>query len=141
MNRQEKEKALRRWFAMWLKGKDTGISRLFAPQAVYTESWGPQYRGADKIKHWFDEWNTRGKVLQWDIKQFFHQGSQTAVQWYFKNRLQNGQSEEFEGISLIVWNKRGQIISLTEYGCNIHRYDPYQNGPVPVFRQDKSRGF
>lgn len=141
MNRQEKEKALRRWFAMWLKGKDTGISRLFAPQAVYTESWGPQYRGADKIKHWFDEWNTRGKVLQWDIKQFFHQGSQTAVQWHFKNRLQNGQSEEFEGISLIVWNKRGQIISLTEYGCNIHRYDPYQNGPVPVFRQDKSRWF
>lgn len=141
MNRQEKEKALRRWFAMWLKGKDTGISRLFAPQAVYTESWGPQYRGADKIKHWFDEWNTRGKVLQWDIKQFFHQGCQTAVQWYFKNRLQNGQSEEFEGISLIVWNKRGQIISLTEYGCNIHRYDPYQNGPVPVFRQDKSRWF
>lgn len=141
MNRREKEKALRRWFAMWLKGKDTGISRLFAPQAVYTESWGPQYRGADKIKHWFDEWNTRGKVLQWDIKQFFHQGSQTAVQWHFKNRLQNGQSEEFEGISLIVWNKRGQIISLTEYGCNIHRYDPYQNGPVPVFRQDKSRWF
>ena len=141
MNRQEKEKALRRWFAMWLKGKDTGISRLFAPQAVYTGSWGPQYRGADKIKHWFDEWNTRGKVLQWDIKQFFHQGSQTAVQWYFKNRLQNGQSEEFEGISLIVWNKRGQIMSLTEYGCNIHRYDPYQNGPVPVFRQDKSRWF
>ena len=141
MNRQEKEKALRRWFAMWLKGKDTGISRLFAPQAVYTESWGPQYRGADKIKHWFDEWNTRGKVLQWDIKQFFHQGSQTAVQWYFKNRLQNGQSEEFEGISLIVWNKRGQILSLTEYGCNIHRYDPYQNGSVPVFRQDKSRWF
>lgn len=140
MNRQEKEKALRRWFAMWLKGKDLGISRLFA-QAVYTESWGPQYRGADKIKHWFDEWNTRGKVLQWDIKQFFHQGCQTAVQWYFKNRLQNGQSEEFEGISLIVWNKRGQIISLTEYGCNIHRYDPYQNGPVPVFRQDKSRWF
>lgn len=141
MNRQEKEKALRRWFAMWLKGKDLGISRLFAPQAVYTESWGPQYRGADKIKHWFDEWNTRGKVLQWDIKQFFHQGSQTVVQWYFKNRLQNGQSEEFEGISLIVWNKRGQIMSLTEYGCNIHRYDPYQNGPVPVFRQDKSRWF
>lgn len=141
MNRQEKEKALRRWFAMWLKGKDWGISRLFAPQAIYTESWGPQYRGADKIKHWFNEWNTRGKVLRWDIKQFFHQGSQTVVQWYFKSRLQNGQSEEFEGISLIVWNKRGQIISLTEYGCNIHRYDPYQNGPVPVFRQDKSRWF
>ena len=22
-------------------------------------------------KHWFDEWNTRGSVLVWEIKQFF----------------------------------------------------------------------
>lgn len=138
---EQRERIIRRWFEMWLRAEDCGIRDIFAPDCVYTESWGPEYHGAAQVKHWFDEWNTRGKVLQWDIKQFFHQGCQTAVQWYFKNRLQNGQSEEFEGISLIVWNKRGQIISLTEYGCNIHRYDPYQNGPVPVFRQDKSRWF
>lgn len=23
------------------------------------------------VKHWFEEWNTRGKVIIWDIKQFF----------------------------------------------------------------------
>ena len=45
---------------------------------------GPTYEGRALVKHWFEEWNTRGKVLKWDIQQYFHQGDQTVVEWYFK---------------------------------------------------------
>ena len=38
----EREDKLRRWFTMWLNGADTGIESLFAPDAVYIESWGPE---------------------------------------------------------------------------------------------------
>ena len=69
---QEREKKIRSWFDMWLMQRDTGIEKLFAPDAIYTESWGPQYKGCAAIRHWFVEWNTRGKVLVWEIKQFFH---------------------------------------------------------------------
>ena len=48
------------------------------------------------VKHWFDEWNTRGSVLVWEIKQFFHQGNQTIVEWYFKSKMNNGNVEEFD---------------------------------------------
>ena len=77
----------------------------------------------------------------WDIKQFFHQGDQTAVEWYFKNRMQDGRTEEFDGISLIRWTAGGKIASLKEFGCNIHTYDPYADGPIPRFRDEKISWF
>ena len=53
MDMAGREQAVRRWFSMWLEGRDTGILQLFAPDALYIESWGPEYRGAQQIKHWF----------------------------------------------------------------------------------------
>ena len=75
----EREKIIRLWFDMWLQRKDLGILDIFSDDALYIESWGPQYSGAVKVKHWFDEWNTRGTVLQWDIKQYFNKEDQTIV--------------------------------------------------------------
>ena len=84
----EREKIIRLWFDMWLQKKDLGISEFFTDNSVYIESWGPEYHGSAKIKLWFDEWNTRGTVLQWDIKQFFHKENQTMVTGF---PLLNGQ--------------------------------------------------
>ena len=68
----KREKIIRLWFDMWLQKKDLGIEDIFSADVLYIESWGPQYQGVAKVKHWFEEWNTRGTVLQWDIKQYFH---------------------------------------------------------------------
>src|SRR5699024_76783 len=68
----EREQAIRRWFSMWLTGADTGISTLFARDCVYIESWGPAYQGSAAVARWFEEWNRRGQVLRWEIRQFFH---------------------------------------------------------------------
>lgn len=48
-----------------------GIDDIFTDDVIYTESWGPKYENRKMVKHWFDEWNTRGRVLLWEIKQFF----------------------------------------------------------------------
>lgn len=132
--RDEREDAIRLWFAMWLQQADMGIETLFAPDIVYTESWGPQYRGADKVKLWFEEWNTRGTVLRWDIKQFFHREDQTAVEWYFECAMQGGGKGAFDGMSLIRWTESGKIAALKEFACKIDPYDPYENGPKPRFK-------
>ena len=133
--REQRETAVRLWFDMWLKKADLGILDLFAPDAVYIESWGPEYRGAEAIRHWFEEWNTRGTVLQWDILEFFHKGDQTVVRWIFRNRMNDGRREEFEGMSLVRWTQDGRIAFLQEFGCNENRYDPYRDGPEPQFRE------
>lgn len=108
----EREKIIRLWFDMWLQKKDLGISEIFADNSLYIESWGPEYHGSAKIKLWFDEWNTRGTVLQWDIKQFFHKENKTIVEWYFKNQMKNGKVEAFDGVSLIEWTSDNNILFL-----------------------------
>ena len=138
---KQQENKIQQWFSMWLDRKDTGIEYLFAPDAVYIESWGPAYHGNGKIKLWFDEWNTRGTVERWDIRQYFHKGAQTVVEWSFRCTMTDGTVQSFDGLSLIRWNAAGQICFLQEFGCNENRYDPYTNGKTPVFRDEPTMWF
>lgn len=138
---EERERIIQLWFDMWLEQKDLGIEEIFAEDVIYTESWGPQYKGRAAVKHWFWEWNTRGKVLVWEIKQYFHRGEQTIVEWYFQNQMDNGTVEAFDGVSLVQWGEGNQIRLLKEFGCNIHNYNPYQNGSTPQFREEKANWF
>ena len=138
---ERRETIIRLWFDMWLQGKDAGIWDIFAEDAVYVESWGPEYRGAGNIKLWFDEWNTRGRVQQWEIQQFFHREDQTVVQWDFCNRMDDGRTEPFEGLSLFRWDASGGIAFLLEFGCNEARYVPYKEGPEPQFRDEQAMWF
>ena len=72
--------------------------------------------------------------MQWDIKQFFHKDNQTIVEWYFKNKMNTGNFEEFDGISLVVWTKDNKIKELKEFGCNLNNYNPYEESDIPQFR-------
>lgn len=137
----EREKIIHLWFEMWLCQQDLGIDDIFTEDVEYTESWGPKYTDRRIVKYWFDEWNTRGKVLEWDIKQFFHKENQTVVEWYFRNKMNTGEIEEFDGLSLIEWTTENRIKSLKEFGCNCRNYDPYENGAVPEFRDEKAKWF
>ena len=56
----EREKIIRLWFDMWLKQQDLGMDKIFTEDVVYTESWCPKYENLKTVKHWFNEWNTRG---------------------------------------------------------------------------------
>lgn len=135
---KQRENKIRQWSSMWLGRQDTGIEDLFAPDAVYIESWGPEYHGREKIKLWFDEWNTRGTVQLWDMRQYFHKGDQTVVEWSFRCAMTDGMIQGFDGLSLIRWNEAGQICFLQEFGCNENRYDPYVQGKTPVFREEQA---
>ena len=139
--RDRRERIVRLWFDMWLQKSALGISDVFSDDAVYIESWGPEYRGLPRIKQWFDEWNTRGSVLRWDIRQFFHKGDQTVVEWCFKDTMNDGQIQAFDGMSLIEWTPEDKIRLLKEFGCNTNRYDPYQDGAIPHFRDERPLWF
>ncbi len=121
----EREKKIRLWFDMWLRQKDLGIDEIFTEDVVYIESWGPKYESRSAVKRWFKEWNTCGKVLVWDIKQFFHGETQTVAEWYFKYEMKDRGFDEFDGISLIEWTTDNRIRLLKEYGCALNHYDPY----------------
>ena len=138
---KQRESKIRQWFSMWLCKQDMGIEELFAPAAVYIESWGPEYHGSGKIKLWFTEWNSQGTVERWDIRQFFHKGNQTVVEWAFRCSMMDGTVQSFDGRSLIRWNGIGQICFLQEFRCNGNRYDPYAQGDTLVFREEQPLWF
>lgn len=138
---EKRENVIRLWFDMWLQQKDLGIEDIFTEDVIYIESWCPKYENRDMVKHWFEEWNTRGKVICWDIRQFFHHGNQTVVEWYFKNEMKGGKAEDFDGISLIEWTSDNKIKFLKEYGCNRNHYNPYEEGDTPKFREEKVNWF
>lgn len=137
----KREQTVRLWFDMWLQKKDLGMEKVFTPDAVYIESWGPEYHGLEKIRHWFHEWTGRATVLRWDVKGFLHGEDVTMVEWYFQNVQDGGSPEAFDGVTLIRWSPDGRIARLQEFGCNLDRYDPYRDGPEPKFREEKAARF
>ena len=68
----EREKTIRLWFDMWLNQQDMGIDDIFTEDVIYTESWSPSITTEKTVKHWFQEWNIRGKVVIWKSSNFFH---------------------------------------------------------------------
>ena len=65
----------------------------------------------------------------------------TIVEWYFKNKMNAGNVEAFEGMSLIKWTSDDKIALLKEFGCNENRYDPYKDGNIPRFRDENAKWF
>ena len=114
----ERERIIRLWFDMWLQQRDLGIDEIFADHAEYMESYGPRSEGCVAIRRWFEEWNKHGKVLTWRIEQFFHKNNQTVVQWYFKNWMDDGRIDDFDGMSLVKWADDNKILFLQEFACS-----------------------
>lgn len=52
---QRRENMIRQWFTMWLSKQNTGLENIFSSDAIYIESWGPEYHGMGAIKYWFEE--------------------------------------------------------------------------------------
>ena len=90
---------------------------------------GAKDEGRARILYRFAEWNTCGRVASWEILRFLHGAEEAVAVW------------QFGGVSLGRFDADGRIRFLREFGCNADRYDPYANGPVPVFRYEKVRWF
>ena len=55
--------------------------------------------------------------------------------------MNNGKTEEFDGLSLIKWSNNNKIEFLKEYGCNLNNYNPYKSSDTPKFRKDNVNWF
>ena len=55
--------------------------------------------------------------------------------------MNNGNIEEFDGISLVEWTKDDKIKSLKEFGCNLNNYNPYGHSDQPEFREERASWF
>lgn len=123
---ETKEKIISGYFKAWLENNATTLKDVFDTNAYYSESWGPEYNGLDEITKWFSDWNITGKVADWTIKQYIHDGDKVAAEWHFRAEYNNGKvPDDFDGVSLIVFNQDNKIVILKEFASKLPRYRVY----------------
>lgn len=120
----EREKLIKRYFESWVKNDISSLEEVFDNSIIYSECYGPEYRGLKQVKQWFEDWNKKGKVIRWDIKSFIHDNNVTTVEWFFQCKY-NDEISSFDGVSLIVFNGNGKIISLKEFQSKYEHNYPY----------------
>lgn len=122
-----REALLRAYLNAWLTKDPQALSDVFSPDIVYSECYGPEYRGLAQVKLWFDDWNRVGTVLEWQIKRFIHQGSTTVIEWRFRN-VYFGKEDCFDGVTLADFDASGKIVSLREFYSKAEHILPYADG-------------
>ncbi len=98
---------------------------------------------AEKVKTCIEQLQEHSKQLtqvKWNELDLY-KDNQTIVEWHFKNKMNEGKVEEFDGISLIVWTADNKIKALKEFGCNCNNYNPYKESETPLFRDEKVNWF
>lgn len=121
---QKIEQNIRKYFESWIKKDRSDYSQLFSNDVRYVECYGPAYCGLDEICQWFDDWNQRGTVLQWEIKQILVQDHTAVCEWYFSCEY-DGEVGGFDGVSWIEFDEDGLIVKLKEFQCKTPNYYPY----------------
>ena len=115
------------YFAAWLGKDDAALSLVFADNVIYSECYGPEYHGLDQIQRWFADWNRRGTVLRWDIKNMIECGNTVCVEWFFCCEY-DGNTDGFDGVSWIEFNESGKIRALREFQSKAEHCFPYGQG-------------
>lgn len=120
----EREKLIERYFESWIKDDVSTLEEVFDNSIIYSECYGPEYRGLKQVKQWFEDWHKKGNVLLWNIKSFAHDKNVTAVEWVFKCEY-NNEISMFDGVSLIIFNSNGKIVNLKEFESKAEHNFPY----------------
>ena len=119
------EDMIRNYFQAWIDNDISVLDQIFSEDIVYSECYGPEYRGLQQIKRWFADWNKRGRVLQWNIKQILRQGSVVVAEWYFQCEYE-GVADGFDGVTIAELDDSAKIRSLKEFQSKAEHYFPYQ---------------
>lgn len=121
---QKREKIIYHYFNLWLNGDEHPLVEIFHESCVYIESYGPVYNNLEQIYRWFRDWNKKGKVLIWEVKEFFHKDSSVICEWYFKYEYE-GKTDEFDGVSIIYFDQEDKITYLKEFQSKLPNTYPY----------------
>lgn len=84
------------------------------------------YKGIGQIIRWFEDWNRKGTVLQWDIKRVIASGNTVVVEWYFKCDYE-GSVDGFDGVTIAEFYADMKICDLKEFQSKAEHYYPYGN--------------
>jgi ketosteroid isomerase-like protein len=113
---------LRNYIQAWTRHDIAGVLATLAEDCVVIESYGPVYRGHERVGRWMRAWFAAGgSVDAWDITSEASAGDVLATEWVFTCTWK-GESHTFEGATIA--RLTGERIGyLREYATTAPLYD------------------
>ncbi len=126
MQIESREKLIQIFFGLWLGKGNTDLHSIFSEDVEYTECYGPVYMGIDQVERWFVNWQKKGKVFSWDIKNIIHQNNFCVVEWNF-NYQYDDTRDNFDGVTILEFDENDKIKSAKEFQSKSQHYYPYMD--------------
>lgn len=118
------EEIIRKYFLAWIQADMETVRNTFSEDVVYSECYGPEYRGLSQILRWFEDWNSKGRVLEWSIKRLIGKDRTVVAEWYFKCDY-DGTINAFDGVTIADFDEDMKITKLCEFQSKAEHYYPY----------------
>ena len=125
------EEIIRRYFQSWIEADVEAIKSIFSEYIVYSECYGSEYRGLSQIIRWFEDWNARGKVIDWTIKRVIEDEKTLVAEWHFKCII-DGKPDEFDGVTVADFDEENRIVKLSEFESKSEHCFPCGDPPTPA---------
>lgn len=122
----KKQEIIKEYFQAWINNDISIIEKIFSKEILYTECYGPQYKNKNQILNWFRDWQEKGKVISWDIKNIYETEKVIIVEWNFECNWE-GKETDFDGVSIVEFDKDNLIINLREFESKSTHYSLYEN--------------
>ncbi|WP_328988858.1 nuclear transport factor 2 family protein [Kribbella sp. NBC_01245] len=113
---------LRAYFDGWRRHDIPAVLATLADDCVVIESYGPVYRGKERVEQWMRAWfGAGGSVDGWEITSEGVAGDLLVVEWHFECTWK-GSPGAFDG-STVARLEGGRIGYLREYATTAPLYD------------------
>ena len=119
------EEIIRKYFTCWLNKDEKPLTDIFAEDIIYSECYGPEYHGIRQIQQWFHDWNQKGTVQKWDVKQIYISRNTAIIEWYFQCNYCNTQGA-FDGVTIAQFDENNKIYNLKEFQSKCDHEYPYE---------------
>jgi hypothetical protein len=118
------EEVIKKYFLCWIEKDIEVLKEVFSDDIRYSECYGPEYQGLEQVIRWFRDWNEKGTVRRWDIKQILTCAETLIAEWYFECDYEDNIGG-FDGITLAKFDNKGLICELKEFQSKSEHYLPY----------------
>ena len=113
---------LERYIDGWRAHDVAAILATLAPDCVVIESFGPIYRGHDRVAQWVATWLAQnGRVIDWTVRNPRSSTDGETAEWTFRYSWR-GEEKSFDGATIAKLCD-GRLAHLREYATTAELYD------------------
>ena len=113
---------LEQYIAGWRAQDTAAILATLTPDCVVIESFGPIYRGHDRVTQWVSKWLAEdGCVIDWTVHDLRSSNESEAAEWTF-HYTWRGKENSFDGATIAKLDD-DKLSYLREYATTAPLYD------------------